>query len=122
VNDRTDDGRLNQLVKLWFAAVGEPSDGDAFSTVFDIWMTDPETTWQLVLEVLRHDMTDDQKAILAAGPLESLLANHGDLVIDRVERESATNSRFRHLLGGVWKNAMSDSVWERVQSVRGEAW
>ena len=54
---------------------------------------------------------------LSAGPLEDLLVYHGHEVIDRVESEARSNPKFASLLGGVWKNAMADDIWRRIQGV-----
>jgi hypothetical protein len=57
-------------------------------------------------------------AILSAGPLEDLLVYHGDTVIDRVEAAAKANPTFAFLLGGVWRNAISQEVWDRICAVR----
>jgi hypothetical protein len=85
----------------------------------------PELCWKVLLEVLgRIDAETSSKLfqVLAAGPLENLLAAHGDAFIDRVEAEAASNSRFALLLGGVWQNEMSSELWSRVQACQKEAW
>jgi hypothetical protein len=55
--------------------------------------------------------------VLSAGPIEYLLAKHGEQFIKRVEKETKADPFFARLLGGVWKNAMTDSVWSRLQAV-----
>jgi hypothetical protein len=52
---------------------------------------------------------------LSAGPIEGLLVYHGNEFIDRIEKESERNTKLKHFLGGVWKNAMPDEIWKRVQ-------
>jgi len=64
---------------------------------------------------LSHELNNETKEVLAAGPLEQVLSNHGGEIIDRVETLARQDPSFSSLLGGVWQNAMSDSVWERVQ-------
>ncbi|HEY6154720.1 MAG TPA: hypothetical protein VIW07_13350 [Candidatus Udaeobacter sp.] len=83
---------------------------------------DPENTWGAILQLVQQDLTDEQLAVLAAGPLEVLLSYHGPAFIDRVEQEAATNKRFDNLLGGVWQLSMSDDIWSRVQKARRAAW
>src|SRR5580704_8896441 len=78
----------------------------------------PESVWSAILKILEHELTDDQFASLAAGPLEDLLVDHGIQFIKRVEREAEVNRRFNHLLGGVWRSHMSDEIWGRVQKAR----
>lgn len=55
----------------------------------------------------------------AAGPLEDLLANHDFQFIDAVEVEARQDRRMFWALGAVWKNSMTDAVWERVERAAG---
>jgi hypothetical protein len=84
--------------------------------------TKPETAWLAIVELSRQALTDEQIAVLAAGPLEDLLAYHGDAFIERVEKEARVYRAFRHLLGGVWRNSIPETVWRRVEKIRGPAW
>ena len=61
-------------------------------------------------------------AVLAAGPLEDLLAKRGEDFIDRVEELARKDPKFNDLLGGVWRNTMTDEVWQRVQAIRNHVW
>ena len=63
-----------------------------------------------------------QTSLLAGGPLETLLAWHGQAFIDRVEYEARNNDAFRQLLGGVWRQDMPDDIWDRITQVRGQVW
>jgi hypothetical protein len=90
---------------------------DAHDLVSDLVEESPDVGWLFVLEVLRIDSSTAVRETLSAGPLEDLLARHGAQMIERVEREAQSNPQFASLLGGVWKNAMPDHVWERVQMV-----
>ena len=86
--------------------------------VYDLtYEEDPELLWQLVLAVHRRDRSIQIMQVLSAGPLEDLLARHGERFIVLVEVEARRDPTFASLLGGVWKNAMSDAIWERVQGV-----
>ena len=82
----------------------------------------PETAWQVILRLVELDLTEDQRALLAGGPVENLLALHGPQFIDRVEREAKVNPRFNHLLGGVWRQEMPEEIWDRIVRVRREVW
>jgi hypothetical protein len=42
--------------------------------------------------------------------------------IDRVEELARKNPRFNYLLGGVWKNMMTDDIWFRVEKARLKVW
>ncbi len=90
--------------------------------MYDVVRDKPEIAWPAMLRILEHELTEDQTAVLAAGPLEDLLAVHGSQFIERVEHEAQRNPRFNHLLGGVWQNEMAREIWERVQKARSEVW
>ncbi|MBC7378023.1 MAG: hypothetical protein H7346_11420, partial [Burkholderiaceae bacterium] len=78
---------------------------------------EPEIAW-LAIQLIYMDCKDDiEKAILAAGPLEDLLVGHGPLFVDRIEALAASDSGFRELLAGVWRNTIAPPVWERLQAV-----
>ena len=60
--------------------------------------------------------------MIAAGPLEDLIAGYGAIYINRVEELARKNPRFNYLLGGVWKNSSSEDIWERVEKARLTIW
>ncbi len=90
--------------------------------VEDLCQDHPDLALDFVLEVLKKDPSPEVIGVLAAGPLEDLLAENGLAVIDRVEQEAHRDPKFRHLLGGVWRNAMTDDIWERVQHLAAAKW
>ena len=110
---------ISEVVEDWFR---QSSREDGNPALCDIVHDDLEVAWPAILEILQRASTEDQVAVLAAGPLEDLLAFHGPEFIDRVECEAARNPRFRQLLGGVWQNRILLEIWERVQKVRREVW
>ena len=83
---------------------------------------DGDLLWQFILEVYKRDLPDKVVAVLAAGPLEDLLAKRGVDFIDRVEELARKDPKFNQLLGGVWRNTMTDEVWQRVQAIRNHVW
>ncbi len=105
-----------EVVKDWF-------EGNRYLVCdHDLSKDAPEIVWAAILEILQRDLTAEQEALLAAGPLEDLLSSHGSVLIDRVEQQAKQNPRFNHLLGGVWQLEMTPEIWERVQRVRAEVW
>ncbi len=77
----------------------------------------PEHAWSAILVTLKDPRSRPYLNILAAGPLESLLSEHGEAFIERVELEARSNPEFAWLLGGVWRDQMSEDVWNRVRAV-----
>ncbi len=125
-----DELELNRVVDAWVAAQ-EAEDGTldhegnwwAVSQVMD-WALDGEADllWAFILTAYKRNISDRVVSVLAAGPLEDLLAKHGPRFIERVEQLARQDETFNSLLGGVWQNTMSDEVWERVQAARSEVW
>lgn len=85
--------------------------------ISDILDDKPEILWEIILKILAKKPENSVLEVLAAGPLEELLAKYGYEYIARVEAETMKNREFKHLLGGVWKNDMEDEIWARVQNV-----
>jgi len=121
---------LQKVVDAWIAtAIPEPGTPEWE----DNWLAASEVTewkftgesdllWRFVVAACGRELSDQVRAILAAGPLEDLLSAFGSDYIERVEELAAKDARFNLLLGGVWRSDMADDVWARVQSVRHEVW
>jgi hypothetical protein len=77
----------------------------------------PKDYWNLILAIHHKDQSIPIQQVLSAGPVEDLLAKHGESFIERVEEEARRDPQFAKLLGGVWKNRMTDEVWARLQAV-----
>lgn len=78
--------------------------------------------WSFILYTYKQEISDRAIEMLAAGPLEDLLAGDGENFIDEIEALARKDPKFNDLLGGVWQNAMSDSLWERICKVRKGSW
>lgn len=81
--------------------------------------------FQGVLNALKNTKADPSHHVfqnLAAGPLEELLSRHGAELIEEIEVEARRSPEFNLLLGGVWKNSMSEEVWRRVCAARRQTW
>jgi hypothetical protein len=113
-----------EIAEAWIRVMkaddGSPEEADnmwAFDIVSDLIDDDPEQGWPMILEILRGDDGVAIMEVLSAGPLEDLLAKHGPTFIDRVQAAARRSPVFARLLGGVWKNQMTDEIWARVQAV-----
>jgi hypothetical protein len=100
-------------------------DGDnfwAFEKMEELSHRDPDLCWELIIQVLHTPHENSVTEVLAAGPLEDLLAKFGAQVIDRVEKAALEDPLFKALLAGVWQNSIQPQVWARVEACRGEPW
>jgi len=89
----------------------------AFDRMYDLVEDLPNKAWQVILLIWSMDQSIKTVQSLSAGPIEDLLSKHGDEMIALVEAEAKRDPSFAKLLGGVWKNRMTDEVWDRVQKV-----
>jgi hypothetical protein len=130
-------GSVEAIADDWVALQrfgdGDKAPGDVFRrgwVLNDLAYDQPELAWQVIRNVVsRYNEADlfteaDTEArrvlgITAAGPLEDLLAEHGAILIDRIEAEARKDRRFFWTVGCVWQNSMTDDVWSRVRRAAG---
>lgn len=125
-----DEVELNQIVDAWVAAESaEERSPERKSNEWAVervmfWAMDGEgeLLWRFVTAAYQRDLSDKTVAILAAGPLEDLLADDGPEYIERVEELARRDPKFNYLLGGVWRSTMTDEIWRRVQAARLNVW
>ena len=105
------------IVEEW---INNRSSDHVYDLMDDLVFDDPERALVVINEILQSTDKDRDIQDLAAGPLEDLLVRHGSLIIDRVEELATSEEKFKHLLGGVWQNTMSDDLWSKVLAARGD--
>lgn len=115
---------LQSLAALWVQYWRAPEGTELRESLFwvnerewDLVRSAPFDAWRLILGVLAFDSSPRIQEVLSAGPLEDLLSEHGEAVIDVVEARARASPVFASLLGGVWQNGMPAEIWARVQSV-----
>jgi hypothetical protein len=74
----------------------------AWDTVDSLVHKQPEQAWLLIVRLVELSNDDRMLATVAAGPLEDLLGSHPYEFIDRLERQSRTDAKFRRCVSGVW--------------------
>jgi hypothetical protein len=77
----------------------------------------PHKAWRVILLIWSMDQSIKTIQSLSAGEIENLLARNGIEMIALIETAARRDPSFAKLLGGVWKNRMTDEVWERLQAV-----
>ncbi|GAB3358576.1 DUF6869 domain-containing protein [Lysobacter tyrosinilyticus] len=110
--------QIKKLAAAWADAyehLGGPTE-DEWPVVFeviDLTGSEPETLWQFVLDVLALQPSNNVLGMLAAGPLEDLIQDHGAAFVDRVAAEAKSNQSFAALLPKVWVPASGDPITQR---------
>lgn len=96
----------------------EPTIGaDDFDLDFDIPRNNPELCLEAIIEILKvipADPANKHFQVLAAGPLEDFLIEHGEAFIDEVEQVAGENSAFKLLLQGAWYYRVNPKVVQRL--------
>jgi hypothetical protein len=88
----------------------------AWEAINELVFNSPEEAWLVILELIRLAPSERILADIAAGPLEDLIRNHTDAIIDRVEQEARRDPKFRLCLTGVWYgNDLSQDVRARIE-------
>ena len=113
-----------ELIVAWLVAYS-CNEGTATSWAtgeldYDLAYDQPERAWPIILELVRRAPDDEITSIIAAGPLENLLCEHGPSFIERVEQQAQVNPWFRHCLAGVWGwSRMLPEVYSRMRAAVG---
>ncbi|MGV3661602.1 MAG: DUF6869 domain-containing protein [Prosthecobacter sp.] len=99
-SDASDAELSKAYVRMWTGA-GDASCAWASDELDDLVLQNPDRVWRIILQILASNPPREVRAILAAGPLESLLRAHAIDFIDRVEAQAAGSQPFRAILSGV---------------------
>jgi hypothetical protein len=120
---------LDNIADAWIRLHHLPEESEerernfwAFMRLRELIRGDPEATWSVIGKMLERDTSDAILSNVGAGPLEDLLVAHGARFIDRIEKRAESDMTFKKVLGTVWKNAMSEDVWQRVKAVAAPSW
>ena len=117
------DPYASRLARDWISTFGTEPEGPADTNPFQVFgaivRAEPLYAWDLIREVVRLDPAKRSWDILAAGPLEDLLSQHGGAIIDYITDDIEQDPALRELLKGVRRLDTPDDVWERVKALRG---
>src|SRR5687768_6632613 len=91
----------------------------------DLPREDPHLCLAAIVEVLLRIPADPENhhfQVLAAGPLEDVIAFHGERLLPELELHARRSPPFRLLLNGVWFNQASRSVQAHLAKYLGPRW
>jgi len=115
--------QVQRFVRSWFSEwVPDPPDfGPATRQLAELIDHEPEQAWALILALVEHASNEYALDMVAAGPLEDLICEHGLVFINRIEELAATNQRFKNCLSYVWgSNRLEASIYARMRKAAGE--
>jgi len=78
----------------------------------------PNEAFEYILSIAQTTTDPLVLSNLGAGPLEDLLVYHGAEYIDQVETKARQIPQFTQVVKSVWKNNMSNDVWERISAIK----
>lgn len=122
---------IEDIAEEWFKVWSDgktPAVGDGVSESildWDLPREQPEKCLDIILVVLekiKNQPDNKLLSILAAGPLEDLLHENGEKVVNRVETNARKNPLFRKLLNGVWDSEVNESVKNQLSKYMKERW
>jgi Family of unknown function (DUF6869) len=88
-------------------------DREASNEIDRLVATEPFEAWELICHLVEVASTNELLAIVAAGPLEDLLKQHGSEVIAHAEEVCQRSDRMRLALSGVWGINPGNPIFER---------
>lgn len=112
--------KVKELSDMWIE-YHHTDDDDLFKAVAKLErmvVSNEERAWRVILTILKKDNSDAVMSNLAAGPMEDILVQHGDDVIERVEAKAEKDPDFKKMIMGVWQNDMSEDIWHRVKALQ----
>ncbi|VAV88873.1 hypothetical protein MNBD_ALPHA07-1799 [hydrothermal vent metagenome] len=91
----------------------------AYNCLDNLHMDNPELAFRIILMMAGTLTSQMQASMVAAGPLEDLIANKGCVFIDRIEALARQSKRFRYILSGVWSQGRSNTPdWKRIAALQ----
>ncbi len=115
-----------QLVSAWIAAQNAQENSSereknywAISKLFHLTIDDPETSWDVIIQIHNSKISESVRGSLAAGPLEDLLVDHGQAYIGQVRNLAKQDQLFKQTLKGVWLDCNDNPICEEFYQIAG---
>ena len=89
----------------------------AWAAVDDLVRSHPEAVVEVLVTLADTAPDDEALAYLGAGPVEDLIRNASDVVVDRIEGAACRNENFRTAVRCAWfDHAVSETVAARLRA------
>jgi hypothetical protein len=100
------------LADAYLRLAKERKDEDfwAYEEIDNLVREKPIEAQEIILKLIEKASDEKTLAFIAAGPLEDLLAFHGEKVIIWVEDQARKNNKFAKALAGVWQNNIKEAI------------
>ncbi|WP_036171088.1 DUF6869 domain-containing protein [Massilia sp. 9096] len=87
----------------------------SFEVLSSLCRDNPDLAWKVIVQIYANRPDETVLSNLATGPLEDLFVYQGDLALPWVDKYCANEANFVKVLQMVWRNAMSDDVWNGLK-------
>jgi hypothetical protein len=111
---------IDSWVALQYASPGSSDHEKNFWShmrLDDLIDDDPNKALYIILYIIENNESEFVIANLAAGPLESLLMRHGELLIHDLKKYVKSNNKLKDALKLVWRNDISYPIWEEIKKI-----
>jgi hypothetical protein len=109
------------LISEWprYAESGKEDGFWAYEALADLIDEDPALAWAIILELVHRASPGRVFDLVAAGPLEDLVAWHGREVIDLIEPRVGDDEPLRRALAGIWvgRDTLDPKTLERLRNL-----
>jgi hypothetical protein len=116
-----DEDALDRFINQWFAEIDTYDENNhpvGVDVVLMNFLASDDFQWLFIKRAFALAYDANHLEALAAGPVEHLLAHHGEKWISLIEMESYEDKNFAWMMLGVWQNSMSQELWSRVQKIQ----
>lgn len=111
--------RLLAFLRAGETAAPDHPDGWTFDLIDALLRDHPGPALAAIRASLMVCDRPEDVALIAAGPLEDLIATRGATVIDEIEGLAAQAPRFAYALTGVWQpEGVAPLLWARIEAAR----
>jgi hypothetical protein len=123
--------QIDKIALAWiYKWSGEkiPAIGEGVSETeldWDLPRKNPELCLSVIVHILSLISADPSNRyfqVLAAGPLEDLIIENGEAVIEEVETLARRSPEFRKLLNGTWLSRAKPPIRERLKKYLSDKW
>ena len=107
--------------KLGVGTLGYERHSWAIDQAIDLAFHQPINLWQLILRILEIDSSEKIVKAIGAGPLEDLMVQHGEALIDKVEHLATKSAAFKAAMQNVWIEDGDTPVFKKFFTIAGVA-
>jgi hypothetical protein len=116
----------DKLIRSWIFAQklginnpGYEKHSWAVDRVINLAIDDPEELWEIIFQILELDNSEQIIKAVGAGPLEDLMVQHGEIFIDRVEKQASKSEVFKSAMCNVWLDNDDTKIYAKFFEIAG---